>query len=423
MRRLLRDPIFLLLVLTVVALFLFRPLRFCLPVVLGALIGYITNVLAVWMIFNPKRPILGYVGVLPRRKRDIALRLGEMIERELVNPESILRLLQSRKREIEEAVARAFLSVFEGEDRSFMEILGDRYPAFRSFLLGMYERHLDDLTPLLSSLLRDSLPTDRLLSDLYSRISGESLIRLFPEAENLLWEGITYAVRRLREPEVAWKVAEVLDRAMVESQRGRIEGAILNLINAVSGGYSRRKVEELIKALPDLLDRDPDFREGLRGVLRSLLNRPIREVTTRESFVRVGRAVVSVMLDYASEGATLRRVLGSALVREGVAAALDSLLALSPARIVRKVGRERFKVMVEEVVEGSFPLLRPFLEAVVRKVDVKRIVVERVEAYSVEEVEELVFGVMGKEFRFIEYMGIPIGAVVGGLQLLVMLLK
>ena len=54
---------------------------------MGALIGWGTNIVAIWLLFRPQRPIrLGswqLQGLLPRRQADIAMNIGQAIEREL----------------------------------------------------------------------------------------------------------------------------------------------------------------------------------------------------------------------------------------------------------------------------------------------------------------------------------------------------
>lgn len=69
-------------------------LRLVLLVVIGGLIGYITNKVAIKMLFRPINPvrILGFTfqGVFPKRKDQMAISLAETIETELLNPEVIL---------------------------------------------------------------------------------------------------------------------------------------------------------------------------------------------------------------------------------------------------------------------------------------------------------------------------------------------
>ncbi|MGI6436182.1 MAG: DUF445 domain-containing protein [Syntrophomonadaceae bacterium] len=61
---------------------------FAIPVI-GALIGYITNVFAIKMLFRPQQPIrlifFELQGLLPKRQREIASSIGELIEERLLS--------------------------------------------------------------------------------------------------------------------------------------------------------------------------------------------------------------------------------------------------------------------------------------------------------------------------------------------------
>ncbi len=60
---------------------------------ISALIGWITNYLAIKMLFRPHKPIklLGFTiqGILPRRKADLAIQIGETVEKELISHDDI----------------------------------------------------------------------------------------------------------------------------------------------------------------------------------------------------------------------------------------------------------------------------------------------------------------------------------------------
>jgi uncharacterized membrane protein YheB (UPF0754 family) len=62
--------------------------------IIGAFIGWMTNVFAIKLLFRPFQPIniLGFKlqGLIPKRKEDIAKNVGETIEQELVTIEEIL---------------------------------------------------------------------------------------------------------------------------------------------------------------------------------------------------------------------------------------------------------------------------------------------------------------------------------------------
>ncbi|HBH13384.1 MAG: Uncharacterized protein XD91_0536 [Clostridiales bacterium 38_11] len=72
--------------------------------VIGSAIGYITNVLAIKMLFRPyneiKIPILNVKlqGVIPKRQEDIAVSIGETVETELINLDDIIEQFATEER-------------------------------------------------------------------------------------------------------------------------------------------------------------------------------------------------------------------------------------------------------------------------------------------------------------------------------------
>jgi uncharacterized membrane protein YheB (UPF0754 family) len=76
-------------------------IRLLLLIVIGGLIGYITNKLAIKMLFRPVNPIrflgLTIQGVFPKRKDKIAMSLAEIIERDLLSKDVLMEELLSEE--------------------------------------------------------------------------------------------------------------------------------------------------------------------------------------------------------------------------------------------------------------------------------------------------------------------------------------
>ncbi|HWQ76311.1 MAG TPA: DUF445 family protein [Syntrophomonas sp.] len=74
-------------------------LKIILTLLISAFIGYITTVVAVRMLFWPRRPVnLGFYsvqGVLPKRQAQIAVSLGELVEKELLSMDDVLEQLNT----------------------------------------------------------------------------------------------------------------------------------------------------------------------------------------------------------------------------------------------------------------------------------------------------------------------------------------
>jgi uncharacterized membrane protein YheB (UPF0754 family) len=91
-------------------------LLFLVPPLAGAIIGFVTNVVAIRMLFRPLREIrvLGIrlpftPGILPRQRHRLAQSIGAMVERELITPEIVRERLS--RNDVREKIKEA-LSLF-----------------------------------------------------------------------------------------------------------------------------------------------------------------------------------------------------------------------------------------------------------------------------------------------------------------------
>ncbi|MGE4571581.1 MAG: DUF445 domain-containing protein [Candidatus Izemoplasmatales bacterium] len=106
-------------------------LRFILLVIIGGFIGWITNKIAIKMLFRPINPVkilgLTFQGVFPRRKDQIAISLADIIEEELLSKEVIMDQILSQDR-IEEIKTKL-------KDK-IVEKLSESIPSIASMFLG-----------------------------------------------------------------------------------------------------------------------------------------------------------------------------------------------------------------------------------------------------------------------------------------------
>ncbi len=76
----------------------------------------------------------------------------------------------------------------------------------------------------------------------------------------------------------------------------------------------------------------------------------------------------------------------------------------------------------DEIIKQLPDLIDKYVDNVGEKLDVQKLVTEKVSNFDVLELEELLKSVLGREFRFIEMLGAVIGFLVGLVQLLLMYL-
>ncbi|MDZ7693360.1 MAG: DUF445 family protein [Balneolaceae bacterium] len=102
---------------------------------ISGLIGFLTNWLAITMLFKPsqKRPILGY-GLIPAQKDRIAWRLSHAVADDLINPEII-------KQKIHES---QIISRYREEATHYLKSIIDD-PDFREDLKGLVIDYVDEM--------------------------------------------------------------------------------------------------------------------------------------------------------------------------------------------------------------------------------------------------------------------------------------
>jgi hypothetical protein len=180
-----------------------RFLLFAVPPAAGAIIGFITNVIAIRMLFRPLKEIRLFgirlpftPGLLPRQRHKLADRVGAMVERELLTPEIIRERLQRDdvKEKVKNSISRyteKFFSASLGEllDSVSSSPFQDFVPAlFRGF---SGSPACGELIRAFLDALSDSLcagdPRNRTFRDILGPEGGEKITAL---AERIIRRGL-----------------------------------------------------------------------------------------------------------------------------------------------------------------------------------------------------------------------------------------
>ena len=150
--------------------------------VIAALIGYITNFIAVRMIFRPHKPtrLMGitFHGLVPKRQKQIAASLGAMIERDLFSHHDIHEALQSAETTEE---ASKFLSE---QVELFAQRMISQNPMIGAFLQGPL---LDQIKNLLQSQMTERFPQfmERVVERVEHRLDVSAIVQSKIEAFDL----------------------------------------------------------------------------------------------------------------------------------------------------------------------------------------------------------------------------------------------
>ncbi|MFW5870829.1 MAG: DUF445 domain-containing protein [Candidatus Sumerlaeota bacterium] len=150
---------------------------------MGALTGYITNYIAVRMLFRPRRRvnILGmrFQGLIPRRRTEIAETIAETVHTHLISHEDIRRAME--KPEVSDSIRR----MVEGRVTQLLVERGpELHPMARMFLT---DQLIGKLRGMITDEVMQAMPgvTDQMLDTLEENLDFQALIAEKIEAFDL----------------------------------------------------------------------------------------------------------------------------------------------------------------------------------------------------------------------------------------------
>jgi uncharacterized membrane protein YheB (UPF0754 family) len=191
--------------------------------VIGSLIGWATNYIAVRMLFRPRKPyrLLGFtiLGLIPKRQAELAESIGETIETQLLTVDDLAGMLNTP--DIHERVQ----TLITREIDSFVNNLAEQNPIVGMFLQG---EMAEQVKSVLVSQLKSSIPSmlEEVLNGLKSKLTISSFIKA--KIESLELEALEELVYRVSAHEL--KTIELLG-GVLGFVVGCIQLVILSLLS------------------------------------------------------------------------------------------------------------------------------------------------------------------------------------------------
>ncbi|MCM3226767.1 DUF445 domain-containing protein [Terribacillus saccharophilus] len=354
---------------------------------IGALIGGITNYLAIKMLFKPHRAI--YIGkwrvpftpgLIPKRRSDLARSLGKTVVDHLLTPKGMqARLIDESFQMKVNTWAKRELFRFLRSDRTPRQLLSDLNITVAS----------DDLHTKTASLLKTQL----------EKQSEKELGSLLPD-------------------ELKQKTEVAADRAA-----SHIQQMLVTYVDSYDG---RRKIQELVQS----------FLQG-RGFLGSMLS------TFMDPNSAVDKIQPVIIESVGAEGT--HRWLHQLLADE-----LNKLMNKKVGQVTESIGQDTLDEAIQQVVRKSIPFdemldtpmkvymqnlqddvieekltrvvgqvlqrLSEQIPVIMEQLELAKMVEKEVSGFPLERVEELVLAISNKEFKLITYLGFLLGGIIGIVQ-------
>ncbi len=361
-------------------------------VIVGAVIGGMTNSLAIKMLFRPytekriwKWRVPFTPGLIPKRHQELATQLGHMVVRYLLTAEGLGNKLKSAtfingmnswlQSELkallrsEQTIAHLLEQKFSTTNpRQLMvkktnEFIGSGYDRFfeenrqKSIAevvpIGVLNK-MDESTPMIAQFLLERGQT------LFSSEEGKE------------------------------RLSQMIDRFLLN------KGTLGNMVSMFLG--NERLVDKLQPELMKFM-RDDGTKKMVEGILKSEWDKLkkkefalVEEQLDRDEVVRYVTEVIEANVP----------------AFQWIEQPLSEWTSSYEEPLLTKV--------VPKLVDATADLLATHLEGLLERLHLEEIVREQVEAFSVERLEELVLTISKKEFKMITYLGALLGGMIGLIQ-------
>ncbi|MFA7746005.1 DUF445 domain-containing protein [Salinicoccus roseus] len=358
--------------------------------IIGALIGGLTNMLAIRMLFRPYeakylfgRRLPLTPGVIPRRREEASIKMGEIVTRHLLTPDAFIEKIKSRE-------TQNFIMLFI--DRQIETIESEKL-TLRYFLERINEGLSDKVVKGFNAQLSDKVTAEG------ARLYQQEIRNLVPtDAMATLDDKIGSL-----QPQITQKIEEYIN-----SEKG-----YQDLYTMTDEFVEHRG--RLARSLKYLMSKETIV-QNIRNELNKLIHHPkMTEIQVRiinDEYERIKNSRVDDLISERDQ----QRLIDSAydVLRERID--IEGILDYP----IEDFNREMFESFK---TRGKYQLRDNIIEylgqntgRIVEKLQLAQVVKKQIDSFELSHIEDLVMEISSKEFRMITLLGFFLGGMIGIVQ-------
>lgn len=364
-------------------------------VFVGALIGGVTNFIAIKMLFRPYQPVYLFgkrlpftPGLIPKRRGELAFQLGKMVVEHLVTPEGIKKRMEDHSfhKQLQTFVSKA-VEEWLKKNKTVEEMAGE----FGIDLNGDWMK--ENLQQAIKLKVEKLFNNDAALKEVLPEEIKKAIEDLIPAISKMLTEKGAQYFESLEGREAFQKMISdfFLQKgtfgSMIQMFLGNMQIADKLLPEAVKFFRHQGTIDWLSSVL---------FKEWHR-----FIETPVSELANKANKEQISDFLAKVIIDQIP-------------MEEKMKEPVSSLL--EPYQQTIK------ETMVPKMVSQALAFLQANVERIMQVLHIDQIVADQVESFSVERLEQVVSAISKKELKMITYLGALLGGIVGFIQSIIILI-
>ncbi|WP_457570267.1 DUF445 family protein [Desulfurobacterium sp.] len=374
------------------------------PPVVGGIIGYFTNYVAIKMLFRPKKAVyLGKwklpftPGLIPSKREKLAVSIAKVVKENLLTEETVRKRLNEEKvkKSIEDLVDKGIDKLIESipeymekitssvADKKLFEIINitDVEKAVNRFVEHLYEN---------KTTVKDLIP--------------ESLLKRKEEiARNLTTKILETAQEKLNSDEFLELITEKIQSFMENS--GKIPDILIfkKPVKAIATTIATR----IVKTLNETIE-SPAFQETVRTYI----------LQTTDSFLE--KEIINLLDKNADKESLSRKI--TAIIYENFNTPIGDLPFMKEetyrliASWIRTLIEKNRTILIETTSSKLLQLIEKELPVIMESIDIENLVAEKVNSLPIEEVEGIILKLIDEELKYITLLGGILGFIIGAFQ-------
>lgn len=359
-------------------------------VVVGAVIGGVTNVIAIRMLFHPFKPYYIFKmripftpGLIPKRREEIATKIGQVIEEHLIT-ESVIhqKLNEPNTREAINDLVIKQLSKLKSDDATI-----------RKFA-NQFDFDLDDL---INNKLDKTIINK--LNNYYYDKQATSINEILPaEVVTMVDEKLDQAGDLIRErarnylssDKGARDIYDMLDTFFAE--KGKIVGLLQMFMTKES--IAERVQHELIR-----LTRHPKAKviidKVIRGEYETLKSQPLSNVVKEEQFTNISESLVHLIMTNLQLNEKM-----------------DTPISKLTPKLVDQIQVGVANTITDLIIKQA----SNHLSTIMTKINLRQMVENQINTFDLDYIERLIIEIANKELKLIMSLGFILGGIIGFFQ-------